>query len=185
LQPRLVRQRYGELRERLANLERHGAGGLVKTVDRARLKFAPCSRQLPIAVATSLERKQTVLGRLAPRLSAQPLRAELRHAHSRLAPLAGQLAQAGSQLTANRRQNLEQLGKLMDTLSYRNVLARGYAIVQDSQGQVVTDAVTLAPGDALHIILGEGSVDAAVGGAPVRRKGGKSTPDDGSQESLF
>ena len=185
LQPRLVRQRYAELRERLANIERHGAGGLMKTVDRARLKFDPCSRQLPVAVATSLERKQTVLGRLAPRLSAQPLRAELRHAHGQLAPLSGRLAQAGTQMTTARHQRLEQLGKLMDTLSYRNVLARGYAIVQDGAGQVVTSAADLAPGDALHIILGEGSIDAAVGGAPLRRKAGKPAPDDGSQESLF
>ncbi|WIY53472.1 exodeoxyribonuclease VII large subunit [Devosia sp. YIM 151766] len=185
LQPRLVRQRYAELKERLDNLGRNGASGLVKNVDRARLKFDPCSRQLPIAAATSIERKHTALGRLAPRLRPQPLHAELRHARNQLAPIASRLAGAGVQMTTSRRQQLEQLGKLLDTLSYRNVLARGYAIVQDNQGQVVTRAASLAPGDALHIVLAEGEVDAAVGGAPLRRKAARPPSDGGSQESLF
>ena len=88
-------------------------------------------------------------------------------------------------MTAPRKLRLEQLSKLMDTLSYRNVLARGYAIVQDGAGQVVTDAAVLKPGDPIHVILSTGEVDASVNGAPPRRKIAKPQPDTDPQESLF
>ncbi|MBJ3784874.1 exodeoxyribonuclease VII large subunit [Devosia sediminis] len=186
LQPRLVRQRHAELAERLANLERHGRSGLVKTVERARLRLDPCSKQLPSAVATALERKQSALGRVLPRLSDKPLRAELRHAQSRLLPLARRFDQAGGQMTTGRRQQLEQLRKLLETLSYRSILARGYALVQDEAGAVVTSQADARPGDALKLTFADGDVGVTVAGAPVaRRKPARSGPDDGSQESLF
>lgn len=185
LQPRLVRQRHVELKERLHHLERSGAGGLHKVVDRARLRFDPGARQLPMAAKAFLERKRAGLERLAPRLGPQQLRAELNDCNLQLAPKAVRLAQAGAQLALIRRQHLEQLGKLLEMLGYRNVLARGYAIVQDDKGGVVTDAMQLAPGDMLHILLDKGEIDAVVGGAPPRRKPARPAPDKGSQESLF
>ncbi|MCP8884941.1 exodeoxyribonuclease VII large subunit [Devosia sp. XJ19-1] len=186
MQPRLVRQRHAELGERLINLGRRGQSGLVKTVERARLTFDPASRRLPGAVATSLERKQTALARLLPRLSAQPLRAELRHARGQLSPLDQRLGQAGSQLTLGRRQQLGQLGKLLETLSYRNVLARGYALVQDEAGNVISSQANARPGDALNLTFADGEVGVVVAGAPaLRRKPSRSGPDNGSQESLF
>ncbi len=186
LQPRFMRQRHAELADRLANLQRHGASGLVKSVERARLKLDPCARQLPTAVATAFERKHAVLARLLPRLSDKPLRAELRHARASLVPLDQRLGQAGSQLTVQRGQQLVQLGKLLETLSYRNVLARGYALVQDSAGHVVTSQADTGPGDALKLTFADGEVAVTVAGAPpVRRKATRPDPDAGSQESLF
>jgi exodeoxyribonuclease VII large subunit len=186
LQPRLVRQRHAELGERLVNLQRHAASGLTKTVERARLRLDPPARQLPSAVATALERKQAALARVRPRLSDKPLRAELRHAESRLAPFGQRLGQAGRVLTTDRRQQLEQLGKLLETLSYRNVLARGYALVQDEAGEVVSSQAGARPGDALRLTFADGEVGVTVAGAPpVRRKPVRPGPDDGSQESLF
>ncbi|KKB08767.1 exodeoxyribonuclease VII large subunit [Devosia chinhatensis] len=185
LQPRLVRQRHAELRERLANLDRHAIAGLNKTVDRSRLKFDPILRQLPLAATTSMERKQTILARLSPRLSAQPLRAELRHAGGLLVPLAARLAASARHAMSQRRGQIEQLGKLIETLGYRNVLARGYAIVQDERGEVVTDASRLMPGDSLQITFAQGEVTANVAGAPPRRKPPKSPSGGGTQESLF
>ncbi|ODT69092.1 MAG: exodeoxyribonuclease VII large subunit [Pelagibacterium sp. SCN 63-23] len=186
IQPRLVRQRHTELAERLASLSHRGEAGLTKTVERARLTFDPRARQLGGAVAQALDRQQTALARLLPRLSPQPLRAELRHARSQLLPLAGRLAQAGAQVTTVRRQQLEQSGKLLETLSYRNVLARGYALVQDETGAVISSQAMVKPGDALRLTFADGEIGAIAAGAPApRRKGGKPPPDDGSQESLF
>ncbi|MHA6298415.1 exodeoxyribonuclease VII large subunit [Devosia sp. CAU 1758] len=186
MQPRLVRQRHAELGEKLVNLNRRGQSGLVKSVERARLTFDPCARQLPQAVATSLERKQTTLGRLLPRLSAQPLRADLRHARGQLVPLSQRLELAGGQVIVTRRQQLEQLRKLLETLSYRNVLARGYALVQDDGGNVVSSQSAARPGGALNLSFADGEVGVIVAGAPApRRKATRSGPDDGTQESLF
>ena len=186
VQPRLVRQRHVELGERLEALGRRRSAGLVTTIDRARLTFAPRARQLPLAVANALERKQTALARLLPRLSDKPLRAELRHAQGRLSPLGARLDSAAAQGTQTRRAQWEQLGKLLETLSYRNVLARGYALVQDEAGQIVTTQAAARPGEALTLSFADGEVGVVVAGAPVaRRKSTRPGPDDGSQESLF
>lgn len=186
VQPRLIRQRHAELRNRLINLGRHGEAGLIKTVERARLKYDPCSRQLPVAVASAIERRHTAFARLVPRLSPQPLRAELRHAQGRLSPMVARFVQAGPQHTQARRQNLDQLGKLLETLSYRNVLARGYALVQDDAGAIVSSQAMVKPGDSLKLTFVDGEIGATVAGAPTpRRKPPKVGSDDGSQESLF
>jgi exodeoxyribonuclease VII large subunit len=186
IQPRLVRQRHAELVGRIDNLDHRALTGLNKTVERARLTFDPCALQLPKAVDQAIERKRTQFGRTAPRLTPQPLRAELRQAQSQLAPLTRRLSQTPERITAERRQALGQLAKLLDTLSYRSVLARGYALVQDDAGNVVSSATALSPGDALKLTFTDGEVSANVAGAPPqRRKTVRSQEDDGSQESLF
>jgi exodeoxyribonuclease VII large subunit len=133
-----------------------------------------------------MERKHTALDRLAPRLSGKPLRVELRHAQDRLAAQIQRLQQVGGQLTLSPRRHWEQLGKLLETLSYRNVLARGYALVQDEAGQVVSSRAAAGPGDGLRLTFVDGELGVTVNGAPVgRRKSPRSGSDDGSQESLF
>jgi exodeoxyribonuclease VII large subunit len=186
VQPRLIRQSHAELSRGLDVLEQRSRAGLAASLDRARLTFAPRARQLPAAAATALERKQAALARLVPRLSDKPLRAELRHAQSRIAPLGARLDAAAGQSAQARRSHWAQLGKLLETLSYRNVLARGYALVQDEAGQIVTSQADARPGEALKLSFADGEVGVVVAGAPpARRKPSRSGPDDGSQESLF
>lgn len=186
MQPRLVRQRHAELTERLATLGRQGQAGLVKTVDRTRLRFDPVARQVPAAAANAIERKQTALARLGPRLSDKPLRAELRHEADRLATQGNRLSQISLQLTRAPRQRWEQLDKLLETLSYHSVLARGYALVQNADGAVVSSKDAAGPGEGLKLTFADGELAVTVGGAPApRRKSPKPGPDEGTQESLF
>ena len=186
MQPRLVRQRHTELGQQLSNLGQQGRSGLIKTIERARLTYDPRARRLGPAASTAMERKHTALERLTPRLSDKPLRVELRHAQERLAAQMQRLQQVGGQLTLAPRRHWEQLGKLLETLSYRNVLARGYALVQDEAGQVVSSRAAAGPGDGLRLTFADGELGVTVNGAPVgRRKSPRSGQDDGSQESLF
>ncbi|RYG25762.1 MAG: hypothetical protein EON93_21935 [Burkholderiales bacterium] len=186
IQPRLVRQRHAELLSRIDNLDHRALAGLHKTTERARLTFDPRAARLMGSVGQALERKRTQFVRLAPRLSPQPLRAELRQLQGQLGPLTQRLALAPDRITVERRQKLEQLEKLLKTLSYHSVLARGYALVQDEAGDVVSGASGLKPGDALKLTFADGEVGANVAGAPpLKRKTPRSPSDDGSQESLF
>lgn len=187
VQPRLVRQRHLERAERVATLSRRAETGLIKTIERARLTFDPGARRLPGAAAQLLERKQSGMARITPRLTAQPIRTDLRHAGQRLDTLVRRGDAAASTGMGSRRTQLDQWGKLLATLSYRNVLARGYALVQDDQGQVVSSAVALRPGDGVRLSFADGEVAATIAGAPpARRKSSRATPtDDESQESLF
>jgi exodeoxyribonuclease VII large subunit len=57
---------------------------------------------------------------------------------------------------------LENLSGVLHHLSPLTVLGRGYALVQDGQGRVVTSAAHVNKGDRLHITLGEGALKAEV-----------------------
>lgn len=65
---------------------------------------------------------------------------------------------------------LDGLQKLLKSLSYKDVLARGYAVVRDSDGQPVRLAASVASGDALSIELTDGMIETMVtGGAPPKK----------------
>ena len=65
---------------------------------------------------------------------------------------------------------LEGLDRLLESLSYEQVLARGFALVRDSAGKPVLRAAAVQPGAALGIEFTDGSVGAtAEGGARAKR----------------
>lgn len=68
---------------------------------------------------------------------------------------------AGSMLRPSEA-TLARLAASLDALSPLSVLARGYAIARDARGSVLKDAVALAPGDEVSVLLGDGSFDATV-----------------------
>jgi exodeoxyribonuclease VII large subunit len=86
-----------------------------------------------------------------------------------------------------RRSALDQAGKLLASVGYESVLARGFAIVTDGQGQLVRTRQGLEAGDPLTIrFANEETVPVLVSGAHVApRKKPRPTSSDDPQESLF
>ncbi len=67
---------------------------------------------------------------------------------------------------------LTALGDLLESLSFRRVLDRGYAVVRDGDGRAVTGAAALNAGDRVAIDFADGQVGAEIttaagAGAPV------------------
>ncbi|UXN73715.1 hypothetical protein N8D56_23755 [Devosia sp. A8/3-2] len=114
-----------------------------------------------------------------------PCRAELRHSRSQLAPLAANLLTSATRAMADRRSALNQSSKLLLSLSYKSVLARGYAVIKDEAGNLVQDKAALSPGDAVAIEFADGAVGATIAGSPVIKKKPRPPSDGGTQESLF
>jgi exodeoxyribonuclease VII large subunit len=158
-------------------------------------------------------RKALQLARLGPRLSGRALRQafdrEARafgEAGRRLDPaLRRLLAEAGQHLTlvqqrfdpslprllADRALRLDAQGKLLQSLSYRGVLARGYAIVTDQDGALIRSSGSVAGGQPIGIVFADGDVAAHVDSEfalpPLRqrRKRPKPAIDSDEQQSLF
>jgi len=71
---------------------------------------------------------------------------------------------------------LEGLDRLLESLSYEQVLARGFALVRDAGGRPLLRAQAVEPGTALNIEFADGRVDAvADGAAPARPKPARRT----------
>jgi len=185
LTPQLLLRRQAEHAERLRNLALRTNAGLRKTVDRARLTFDPRAARLAPGALRLLERKRSQLGALGPKVSPNALRSELRHSHSLLTPLVARLRSSVSSSLSDRRTGLNQAGKLLLSLSYKSVLARGYAVIKDASGQLVHERAALSPGDGVSIEFADGAVDATIAGSPPLKKKPKPQSDSGSQESLF
>ncbi len=180
----LVGQRQ-EAAERLRNLSLRADAGLRKTVDRARLTHDPRAERLAVAAARLFERKRAQFEAIGPKLSPNALRAELRHSQGQLSPLAARLQASISISLADRRTALVQSGKLLESLSYRSVLARGYAVVKDAGGNLVHARAGLSPGDMVAIEFADGEVSATIAGSPAIKRKPRAHPDSDSQESLF
>ncbi|WP_417309749.1 exodeoxyribonuclease VII large subunit [Devosia sp.] len=166
LTPALVARRASDARTRLDNTAFRSSAAISRIAERRRSAL------------------QAVLGRLSP----QALRSEIRHAHNRLDPAAARLVPAMARIIDQRRQRLGSAASLLNSVSYKNILARGFAVVTDVEGRLVRQTGQVKPGDAVTIALSDGEVGAMIAGdaPPAPKK--KSRPraaDDTGQESLF
>ncbi|ODS00787.1 exodeoxyribonuclease VII large subunit [Methyloceanibacter methanicus] len=91
------------------------------------------------------------------------------------------------------RQRLDAQAKLLGTLGYHNVLARGFALARDGEGAMVRSAGAVHPGEALDIQFADGHIEAEAvkhtgtrspAPKPKRPKKPKPAPD-GGQGSLL
>ena len=75
--------------------------------------------------------------------------------------------------------------QLFDSLNYKSVLARGFALVRDGEGVVLRSAAAIAEGQKLVLEFVDGTAD-AIGGRSARPKtGGKTKPGSTEQGALF
>lgn len=127
-------------------------------------------RALTVAVAQKRQAYTAVAARLTPsRLSQQTLLGQ-----ERVTGLSERLDRAFLARVTHEKSRLDGLQKLLKSLSYKDVLARGYAVVRDEAGQPVRSATAIASGAALAIELADGTVDAVAmsdSAAATPRKG--------------
>ncbi len=102
----------------------------------------------------------------------------------------GVLSVAMPRIVEDRRTRLTGFARLLESLGYRQVLNRGYAVVRNAAGAAVTSAAALNAGDALDIefrdghapalVTSEGAVSAAPSAKPKKPKSGPAKTDQGS-----
>jgi exodeoxyribonuclease VII large subunit len=136
----------------------------------ARLSDRLSDRQdrLPAAMRRNVlrlnERLSTTNGRLL-RAPGRIAKALADHARSSEV-VADRFARVGPAALVAVRDRLEKSSRLLETLSYRGTLARGYAVVRDDKGALVTDP-SVKPGAALSVIFGAGALGVFATGAAV------------------
>ncbi len=152
---------------------------------RRRDRLAQLAAQLPTP-RQQIEHRRLTLLHCGERLEAN-MRGLLREKGQRLA-LARLEPRRLRDLLARLADRLDGLSRLIESLSYEQVLARGFALVRDASGRPVASAAAVAPGAALSIEFADGKVDAvAEGRAPARQRvaGSRRGPGPGGQGSLW
>lgn len=140
LQRRLVHPaaRAQQQRQHLEHLRQRLSGALAYGVQRQHWRWQTASRCL---------------------LAARP---DVATQQQRQAELAVRLRVAAQRLLSQRQERLDTLAQHLSYLDPRQVLARGYSLVQDEQGRVVVDSAQLKAGDELNITFARGSVRVGV-----------------------
>lgn len=121
--------------------------------------------------------------------------ASLRAPKDRLVALTQKIEQCGQRLSLIKGRMFEKssdslmnAGKMLEMLSYHNVLQRGYAVVRDDKGGLISDASELNRGQAIEIEFRNESRVRAVtqsGGAVSKKSNVRNQVDKKSQGSLF
>jgi exodeoxyribonuclease VII large subunit len=125
-----------------------------------RAALGTLARRLCIAGQRRNEREQARLSGFAHRFSlARPSPAQL---SARLERLATRLQQAPRQIVQTQRSALARLASNLTHLNPEAVLARGYSIVANEQGQIVRDAADLPVGSTVRLRFERGQAEATV-----------------------
>ena len=191
-----------ELIERVEVLEGRLKGGLVRGLEKRRAasgrlprletlfqipqqRFDRAAERLNAALIANTRMAQSKLDRIAARLRPQALSQDIMRRRDLLSRAAARLRPAMTRTLDAHRKHLDAAGRVLESLSHKSVLARGFVMVSREDGSVVRAAKDLNAGDAIDLTFADdvrkAVIDPAAGAA---RPKGKGRPG-GDQGSLF
>lgn len=129
-------------------------------LSQARDRLALLGSQLDASLAHGLRRHRDRLNRAALSLSRTVPRTEKRSGNIRL--LAQRLDTAIRDQHRQRLNTLENIAAALAHLNPEATLARGFSIVRDASGKLVTDAASLHAGQTVNLYLARGSAEAGI-----------------------
>jgi exodeoxyribonuclease VII large subunit len=123
-----------------------------------RQRLDTLSARLPRALIANARVHHTGLSRCASRLRPHLVAGVARLGRDRLARLERSRRRAGLNLVTQARGRFDNQAKLLSTLSYQNVLARGFTLVRDEEGRMLRRAVEVKSDAHLDIQFADGHV---------------------------
>jgi exodeoxyribonuclease VII large subunit len=140
-------------------------------IARERQQIALLAQRSRQCLRHGVERRRERFEQLSHRLAAARFayvnarRAQIERAHERTLALFGRARLAATALLQNRTARVERAGRLLTAVSYRGVLARGFALVRAADGKPLRSAAAVAPGLQLSIEFADGRVRATADGS--------------------
>jgi exodeoxyribonuclease VII large subunit len=172
-------QHAGALRPRL----------LTGQVDAGRERVQTAINRAAESLLRRLARDRDELRKLSSRLTPDAVARARTQSATRLAPAVERLANAGRAQLRETTARLDAAARVLESAGPRATLARGYAIVRDETGQVLTRQADAAKASALELEFADGHVTARPDRAtsPTRKKptSRPTKPDAPDQGTLF
>jgi exodeoxyribonuclease VII large subunit len=176
LYPALSRNARGH-EERLLKVSRQLAHvSPVANVARMRARLDAVGSRPHHAVCRTIKLREETLKQIGRRLVVSR-EALLRAERTRLAQASDVAARLAERLTpalqgqiARKADRLEAVSKLFDSLNYKSVLKRGFALVRDADGQPLNSAEAVLDGQSLVLEFADGKADATGGRIGSRPK---------------
>jgi exodeoxyribonuclease VII large subunit len=173
----LARQRLTDLTRALPRRE------AILAIPRQRFDFA--ASKLASALLIMVQRQHTRFERAAAALNVVPLKQASARRRERVAEVSERLALGARRHLAGLGQTLTALGKLLETLSYKTTLSRGYAFVAGTKDRLIRRAADIASGERLTLTFADGTAGVTADGEPQDPKKPRTKVKPAGQGDLF
>jgi exodeoxyribonuclease VII large subunit len=194
-----------ELVERVGVLEGRLKGGLVRGLEKRRTELRAAMARLPrletlfqipqqrfdraaerlnAALVANTRAAQSKLDRVAARLRPQALAQDIVRRREKLMQCAARLQPAVLRSIEAHRKHLDASARMLESLSHKEVLKRGFVMVHRDDGALVRAAKDLNAGDVVNLTFADDQKKAVIDPPEASKPRGKPKPG-GDQGSLF
>jgi len=156
----LARQRLTDLSRALPRRER--------LLEVPRQRFDHAASKLGGALTLLVHKQRARFDRASTQLSPTPMLQSARRQRERVRDLAHRMQLSAGRRVTDLAQSLNAAGKLLETLSYRSILDRGFALVSKTGKGLVERGTEIKPGDKIQLTFADGTVPATATGAIVQ-----------------
>ena len=150
-----ARERVGSMAARL--------GDPARLLEMKSQRFDHAAESLVRGFKQLVTTKKASLGEAAARLRTPQDR--LNAAHQMFDVHAKALSRAGAGLLKTPQERLNTLSRMLESLSFKSVLARGYAVVRDQEGKLIAQGAQAKDGQGVQIQFADKTLDAVIGKA--------------------
>lgn len=119
---------------------RLSAQSLRNTIERKQRDVVSLETRLRAAAVRMLERRHEIVGDRAGRLTITAIERAIAEHRRSIGQTTERLVRNGGRLLRDRRDRLESKARLLESYAYKNVLARGFALVRNGDGKLIRRA---------------------------------------------
>lgn len=177
-----------ELIERVTSADGRLKNGLVRGLERRRTELRAAAAKLPrletlfqipqqrydraaerlnAALVSNTRAAQSKLDRVAARLRPEALGQDIIRRREHLTRTTARLAPAMKRTLEAHRKHLDGAARMLESLSHKSVLARGFVLVHREDGSLVRAAKDLSPGDEIELTFADEKQRAVIDPARV------------------
>jgi exodeoxyribonuclease VII large subunit len=139
-----------------------GLGDPKRLLEASMQRLDHLSSRLDTGLKNWLHRRNAVLNELSAKLSPKTLGRQIKDMQRIVAGMSERLTQTERKILHERNVALRNLAGMLENLSFKRVLDRGYAVIRDGKGDILTSVKNLASGQDIHIQLKDGETAAAI-----------------------
>ena len=149
-----------------------------------RQRFDTAAERLSGTLSRNLAAHRAELAQIAALLRRRVIDTRFTQAREKLTALQARVERAFRTRHAAAARELQTAARVLDSISYKSVLSRGFALVRGEDGTLRRQAGALTPGESLTLVFADGEAAAvATGGKGEKSPKAKKPPID--QGSLF
>jgi exodeoxyribonuclease VII large subunit len=148
-----------------------------------RQRFDHAAEKLGHALRRNLQEHRRAFVETGTKLQDRPIKSHIKLLGERTKTYAVRLKQIQSSRIVESKRHVDGLGRVLEGLSYRSALERGFALVRGEDGKIKRRAAQVAGGEGLSLTFADGDVGVVATGTPPKPKT-RGKPS-GGQGSLF